>query len=146
MKRMFALLLIAMLALSVAACGSSKDEGLNGSGSGSQSAGNGALSGGAGSSEGGAASSNGATSGENGLTNGDGAPGGEKNGLTGGDAITGAGSDLENGMNSGAAATPQRGEALPGATYGQMLRNARVHDRDGFLKDGENAVTPGTIR
>lgn len=28
-------------------------------------------------------------------------------------------------------------------TYGQMLRNARVNDRDGFLLDGENAVTPG---
>ena len=26
---------------------------------------------------------------------------------------------------------------------GQMLRNARVHDTDGFLKDGENAVSPG---
>ena len=25
----------------------------------------------------------------------------------------------------------------------QMVRNARVHDTDGFLKDGENAVTPG---
>ena len=30
-----------------------------------------------------------------------------------------------------------------GATYGQMLRNARVHDTDGFLKDMENSVTPG---
>ena len=30
-----------------------------------------------------------------------------------------------------------------GTTYGQMLRNARVHDTDGNLKDMENAVTPG---
>ena len=30
-----------------------------------------------------------------------------------------------------------------GVSYGQMLRNARVHDTDGFLKDGENAVSPG---
>lgn len=34
---------------------------------------------------------------------------------------------------------------LPGATYEEMLRNARVHDRDGDLSDGENAVTPGTV-
>lgn len=30
-----------------------------------------------------------------------------------------------------------------GSTLDQMVRNARVHDTDGFLKDGENAVTPG---
>ena len=39
------------------------------------------------------------------------------------------------------AATKQRGRV--GVSYGQMLRNARVHDTDGFLKDGENAVSPG---
>ena len=31
-----------------------------------------------------------------------------------------------------------------GVTYEQMLRNARVHDRDGDLTDHENAATPGT--
>ena len=36
-------------------------------------------------------------------------------------------------------------ELLPRAGYGQMLRNARVHDADGFLRDGENAVTPGIL-
>ena len=30
-----------------------------------------------------------------------------------------------------------------GVSFGQMLQNARVHDTDGFLKDGENSVTPG---
>lgn len=40
-------------------------------------------------------------------------------------------------------ANPQ--SAVRGATYGQMLRNGRVHDTDGFLNDYENAVTPGTI-
>lgn len=30
-----------------------------------------------------------------------------------------------------------------GSTFGQMLRNARVHDTDGYLKDGENAVSTG---
>lgn len=38
-------------------------------------------------------------------------------------------------------ATKQSGRV--GVSYGQMLRNARVHDTDGFLKDGENAVSPG---
>ncbi len=37
--------------------------------------------------------------------------------------------------------TKQRGQ-LGGVTYGQMLRNARVHDTDGDLRDHENAVTP----
>ena len=30
------------------------------------------------------------------------------------------------------------------ASYGQMLRNAQVHDTDGNLRDYENSVTPGT--
>lgn len=32
---------------------------------------------------------------------------------------------------------------IRGASYNQMVRNASVHDTDGFLKDGENAMTPG---
>lgn len=39
--------------------------------------------------------------------------------------------------------TTQRA-VIRGTTYGQMLRNARVHDADGDLTDGENAVTPGS--
>ena len=31
------------------------------------------------------------------------------------------------------------------ASYRQMLRNARVHDLDGDLTDGENSVTPGVL-
>lgn len=31
------------------------------------------------------------------------------------------------------------------ASYRQMLRNARVHDLDGDLTDGENSVTPGIL-
>lgn len=30
-----------------------------------------------------------------------------------------------------------------GASYNQMVRNARVHDADGILTDGENSLTPG---
>lgn len=33
-----------------------------------------------------------------------------------------------------------------GASYDQMKDNAKVHDNDGFLKDHENAVTPGASR
>ena len=32
---------------------------------------------------------------------------------------------------------------LTGASMDRMLRNGRVHDRDGDLLDGENSVTPG---
>ena len=35
------------------------------------------------------------------------------------------------------------GKNRSGSSLDQMVRNARVHDTDGFLKDGENAVTPG---
>lgn len=45
---------------------------------------------------------------------------------------------------SGSASTTTQRSTLKGATYGQMLRNARVHDTDGNLRDNENPVTPGT--
>ena len=32
-------------------------------------------------------------------------------------------------------------DAEPGVSYEQMLRNGRIHDRDGLLKDGENATS-----
>ena len=35
---------------------------------------------------------------------------------------------------------------LPGASMDRMLRNGRVHDRDGDLLDGENSGTPGADR
>lgn len=41
--------------------------------------------------------------------------------------------------------TTNQPSVVRGATYEQMLRNARVHDTNGFLRDGENAVTPGTL-
>jgi hypothetical protein len=54
----------------------------------------------------------------------------------------GAGAPLRsanvNGVNADNRATVTN---RPGASYEQMLRNARVHDRDGYLLDGENAVT-----
>lgn len=40
-------------------------------------------------------------------------------------------------------AQTQRLPVFKQASYEQMLRNARVHDSDGFLGDHENATTPG---
>ena len=53
------------------------------------------------------------------------------------DALTGGAPTVED------AVTKQSGRI--GVSYGQMLRNARVHDTDGFLKDGENAVSPDAL-
>ena len=50
----------------------------------------------------------------------------------------------KNGQNAAVVAqSGTTGGVIRGATYGQMLRNARVHDADGYLLDGENSVTPG---
>ena len=40
------------------------------------------------------------------------------------------------------AETEKQRSVLKAPTYGQMLRNARVHDTDGDLWDHENAVSP----
>ena len=53
------------------------------------------------------------------------------------DALTGGDPTVED------AVTKQSGRI--GVSYGQMLRNARVHDTAGFLKDGENAVSPDAL-
>ena len=53
------------------------------------------------------------------------------------DALTGGDPTVED------AVTKQSGRS--GVSNGQMLRNARVHDTDGFLKDGENAVSPDAL-
>lgn len=53
------------------------------------------------------------------------------------DALTGGDPTVED------AVTKQSGRI--GVSCGQMLRNARVHDTDGFLKDGENAVSPDAL-
>lgn len=154
MKRTFALLLCALLALGVSACGDDRNSTANGSGS--------AVT------ENGTADNNGTLGGvqpeANGNTMvpgpGDGAsesilpdenlPGGTTDSAT--DGLTGKplrpDGDLAGAADtarpSGGESAVQQSTVIHGATYGQMLRNARVHDRDGFLLDGENAVTPGT--
>ena len=54
---------------------------------------------------------------------------------------------IDGGLDSN---TPTESSTVPqskktvGASYDQMLRNAKVHDNDGDLRDHENAVTPGS--
>lgn len=45
--------------------------------------------------------------------------------------------------DSTSAGTADSGTAVKRTGLDLMLHNARVHDTDGFLKDGENPVTPG---
>lgn len=48
-----------------------------------------------------------------------------------------------NSQNSGNAVPQSHGGWKP-ASFDQMVRNGRVHDRDGVLTDFENSVTPGS--
>ncbi len=83
---------------------------------------------------------NGANNGENGGVAGqDGAP----NDSGAGDVIPGDDGgmgDQPGGLDENV--TKQNGRV--GVSYGQMLRNGRVHDTDGILTDGENAFMNGT--
>ncbi len=151
MKRTFALLLTALLALSLTGCGSNKDNNagsttpdnsVNDSGTGSNTAtGSGSNT----------ATGTGLTKSADGRRVDNGATGTTANaadnsmlGLENDGAGAPQSAVLKDGTN--ATAATQNGttnNVIRGATYGQMLRNARVHDRDGYLLDGENAVTPG---
>lgn len=58
------------------------------------------------------------------------------------DALDDAGDAL-----TGGSPAKQRhtGSLIRGASFDQMIRNGRVHDRDGNLSDFENSVTPGVM-
>ena len=64
------------------------------------------------------------------------------------DAIIGRDDNTVTAPDTNPAPNPANDPAgdLPGASMDRMLRNGRVHDRDGDLLDGENSVTPGTDR
>jgi hypothetical protein len=67
-----------------------------------------------------------------------------------GDAVTDGAEDAGQAVTNGvddAEDTLERTtrSATGGTSYEQMLRNARVHDQDGDLLDGENAMTPGGL-
>ncbi|MEG1594414.1 MAG: hypothetical protein RR350_08360 [Oscillibacter sp.] len=61
-------------------------------------------------------------------------------GVTSDQMMDGGMNGVKNDMKNGGTHSPMQG----GASYGQMLRNGRVHDRDGYLGDRENAHTPGS--
>lgn len=56
-----------------------------------------------------------------------------------------AANDVKDAVDGAARSTePQEDESLfRAASYEQMVRNAKVHDTDGILTDGENSLTPG---
>ena len=85
---------------------------------------------------------NGTTNG-NGTNNGTVTDNGTVNGGLNNDGTGPNGTTANGTANNGAGATGR--SVIRPASYDQMLRNARVHDTDGILTDGENAVTPGII-
>ena len=65
------------------------------------------------------------------------------------DGVEDAKDDIEDAL-TGDSRTRHQSSAIKhdvqdGATFGQMLRNGRVHDTDGFLKDLENPVSSGAM-
>ena len=148
MKRTFALLLTALLAVSITACGytngnvksTTPNKSVTGTGT---TTGTGVTKNNGATKSTGVTKSNGA-SGTAAKTAGDSILSGDNNGLGASKSVV-----VKNGANATTDTTTTttkngtNGSVIRGATYGQMLRNARVHDKDGFLLDGENAVTPG---
>lgn len=157
MKRSLALLFTALLALSLTACGRDRQSGIVDDPAGDAVTGE----------SGAAGTDGGPISGTPGAPGSDGTAGTGDSGMAGnGDAITGtpgaAGSsgsaltdgdgtdggtladDAANALKKGAEDIAGGAARMGGASYHQMVRNARVHDADGDLKDMENAVTPGS--
>lgn len=113
-KRISALLAAAALTVTLSACGSEKET--PGSGG----------------------SDNGSTTIPGGITDGSDADHREDDARLPGDAAPAVPGTLPDASSD---VTP--GSEQTGVSLDQMLRNARVRDRDGDLLDGENAVTPG---
>lgn len=133
MKRTSALLLSALLALSVTGCGSYKQNDLtNGTGSttttGTTTTGNTTT----GTTTGTGTTSSTTMTGTN----------GNASTSTGTPGISNSTANTTTGGSTSGTATNQR-TIVKGATFGQMLRNARVNDKDGNLWDYENPVTRG---
>lgn len=147
MKRTFALLLTALLAVSTTACGYNNGNANNTTPNKSVTGSSTTTGTGSNTATGtGVTKSNGA-SGTAAKTAGDSILSRDNNGLgTSKSAVVKNGTNGANATTATTTTTAQNGtngSVIRGATYGQMLRNARVHDKDGFLLDGENAVTPG---
>ena len=124
MKRtMTALLLALALVLSLSGCTSKKDTGSNGT------------------------ANNGTANNDNGNTNNGTVNGGTNSGENS-TAQPGNNNRLYNGYDSyaqpgsnGSTSSDFADDFMAGRSYEDMLRNGRVHDRDGILTDGENSVS-----
>ena len=104
---------------------------------------NGGLTGGAGDGQNNSTAGNpqNGTNGTAGAQNNTGNTGsGKGNGSLAGDAKD-ALDDVGNALTDGGDAVRQ---SFRGSGFDQMVRNARVHDQDGDLMDGENRATPGS--
>lgn len=144
--KIIALAMCALLAVSLFACGNNQkpgndsdvlgDEQHQSNGTGNSST-NGTTGGTNNGSTGG--TTNGST---NGTTNGNNGTGGT-NGSSTDQNITGNNAKQSDVMGNsalrGSTINPANGNVDRTATWEQMLENGRVHDRDGFLFDGENS-------
>lgn len=148
-SKILTLVFAAVMMVSMTACGTTNnaDNPNAGQGSGSTSVGDNSANNGTGD-----GLNNGTTGNENGNSSGilgnegTGSQSGvlDNNGTVNGtDGTNAAGSSA--GSASGASAQRDGQPIVRSATYEQMLRNARIHDTDGDLTDGENAVTPGIL-
>jgi len=144
MKKGLTFLLVAlMLVFSLTACGGNDKQQENQNDS--------AVVGGdtANNSDNGSDTGSGSTSGNNGNSgnNSGSMAGNDSNSSNGSNSGSGNNSSTDNnsgGLNDALTDDSSIGNTTGGVTYEQMLRNARVHDRDGDLTDHENAATPGT--
>lgn len=150
MIRSLTLLLIsAMLAFSLTACGGGNETAQGGTqndsavvgGDAADNGGNSNSSTNSGSNNGSAnsGSNNGSANSGSGMTGG--ANGGDSLLEDAGDAINDGLQGAENAIDD---MTGSNNTNRTGTSYGQMLRNGRVHDKDGDLTDLENPATPGT--
>lgn len=163
-RKLAALLMTAAMVTSLVGCGEragiANDNDVLGDESGYSSQNSGGLFGGNGSTGNGSSKSGsgkrgnangGSMGGGNGTQNGSGSVTGGNNGTTGSGTVGGT-----SGMNGGtngiynqnranggvsnySTANPANGMAMHTATWRQMVQNGCVHDRDGFLLDGENS-------
>ena len=134
--KIIALAMCALLAVSLFACGDNRGTGNDSDVLGDeQHQSNGTTNG---------STNNGSDSGTNGTGSSSGTTNGSDNGSgTDQNVTTGNNAKQSDVMGNsalrGSTINPANGSADRTATWEQMLENGRVHDRDGFLFDGENS-------
>lgn len=156
-KKMAALLMAATLVTSLVGCGEragiANDNDILGDESGYSSQNLGSLFGsndndsaGKGGSKSGSGKS-GSINGGNGMQNGSGSMTGGNSGTIGGTSGMNGGTNgiynqnrTNGGVSNYSTVNPASGMAMHTATWRQMVQNGCVHDRDGFLLDGENTT------